>query len=82
MNETSLNAYQDRLTLLGASIELLYCSLVLKDWFGMLLGLEHTLTKDGFAQEGSLHTMTLRAVCVCMCVFVCSEGCKAALNVS
>ena len=46
----------------------------------MLLGVEHRLIKDCFAEKGSFHTMTLRVVCVCECV--CSEGCKAALTVS
>ncbi len=67
---TSLNAFPDRLTLLVASIELLYCSLDLKDWFGMVVGLEDKMIKDCFAQKSSCNTMTLRAVCVYVSVCV------------
>ena len=66
----SLNAFPDRLTLLVASFEPLYCSF---DWLDMLLEAEDKMIKDGFAQMRSCSTINLRVmyVCVCVCVCVC-----------
>lgn len=67
----TLNAALDRLTLLGASIELLGCSLDLEDWFDMLVGLGDKLIKDFFFQKGCFSYDDPEGA-MCVCGFLCT----------